>query len=73
MTPSWIDHIDIVQVIFGAGWLYFTWSATRYIDSQSEQTKTMTEELKVLHGRITDAERILHSLVGAHKAIHCKD
>lgn len=68
--PSWVEHIDLVQSIVVASVLVLAWAARQWLQSQTNFNKSITDEQKTIHGRITHVDNRLNRLEGAHNANH---
>lgn len=65
MEPSWVEHIDLVQVIFGAVILLVGWFAVRTLKQIDRNQADTAASLAAL-------SKEFYKLQGQHEALMCQ-
>lgn len=63
MTPSWFEHVDLMQVIIGALFALVIWFLIRTINK-------VDQNQSILFQRLTNLEQSFFELRGEHRAQH---
>jgi len=69
-TPTWVQHIDVVQALLVIMLGIISWFAIQSFQSILYQLNGHTEEIKDIHKNHTDLKAEVSELKGAHDATH---